>query len=817
MSAAGFPATIPSPTTAPGAGRARASKPLCRHCGSPLIDGRMQESGFCCAGCSYVYRLVHEHGLDSYYEIKDAITAPADASVFHARDFSWLAAAQREVEVRAAGATVPELTLDVQGISCAGCVWLIERVFTQQPGARDIEANAQLGQVRLRWLPGAFVAADFARKLQGFGYLLGPAGDDSTPPESRALLKKVGLCAAFAMNVMLYALPPYFGMAPTDTYAGLFGALALAFATLSFLVGGTYFVGRAVRALRERALHIDLPIALGIIGAYAGSLYGWLTGADRFVYFDFVSTFILLMLVGRWAQVAAVERNQRRLLRQQPKPSRLRLTAGGDTTPELLAVGQEFELVSGQTLPVDARLEAAEAAFSLASINGESEPRVFRRGQRVPAGAVHVGRIAVALAALQTWPESLLARLLQPAARKGARHTFLEKIIRGYLVGIIAVAVLAGCGWWWWTHDPLLTGTVITAVLVVSCPCAIGLAFPLADEIATVALRRRGVFVRTDDLWPKLSRLRHLVFDKTGTLTLETPVLRNPDALPALDPASRSALYALVRDNPHPLSQCLLEQLLGDPATVGLEPAARVPAIEVRETVGYGVETVGVSPAWSLGRPGWRGAGPTAEPQPAASSSDMELVRDGTTIARFRFADTARPDARSEIAALQAQGFAVHILSGDRAAKVATLAEEVGIPAAQAHAELSPQDKSDWFERHDRQDTLMLGDGANDTLAFDRAYCRGTPVIHRGILEQRADFYYLGRGIGGLRALFEINAIRRRAQWLILVFSVVYNAAAVGLAVTGHMNPLVAAIMMPANSLITLALVTGSTRRAFAV
>jgi Cu2+-exporting ATPase len=777
----------------------------------------MEETGFCCAGCSYVYRLVHEHGFDGYYAIKDAITTPADASVFQPRDFAWLEAVQRAAEVHLSGGAVPELTLDVQGISCAGCVWLIERVFAQQPGARDIEANAQLGQLRLRWVPGEFTAADFARKLQGFGYLLGPAGDDTTPPESRALLKKVGLCAAFAMNVMLYALPAYFGLRPTDAYAGLFGWLAMAFATMSFLVGGTYFVARAFRTLRERALHIDLPIALGIVGAYAGSVYGWLAGQERLVYFDFVSTFILLMLVGRWAQVAAVERNQRRLLKQQPKPSRLRLVAGGEVPPEQLATGQAFHLSSGQTLPVDARLDAPEAAFSLASINGEADPRVFRRGQRIPAGAVNVGRDALIVVALQPWSESLLARLLHPAARAGARHVFLEKIIRGYLLGIIGVAVIAGCAWWWLSHDALRTGTVVTAVLVVSCPCAIGLAFPLADEIATVALRRRGVFVRTDDLWPKLARIRHLVFDKTGTLTLETPVLRNPEALHALGPEARAALHLLVRDNPHPLSQCLLEQLLADPASRGLETDAPHPGPEVRETVGYGVETVGLSPGWSLGRPGWRtaaddGASPAGE---TGGGSDMELVCAGRPLARFRFADTARPDARAEIAALQARGYSVHLLSGDRDEKVAALAQEVGIPASRAHAALSPQDKSDWFAQHDQQDTMMLGDGANDTLAFDRAFCRGTPVIHRGILEQRADFYYLGRGIGGLRALFEVNAIRRRAQWLILVFSVVYNAVAVGLAVAGHMNPLVAAIMMPANSLITLALVIGSTRRAF--
>jgi Cu2+-exporting ATPase len=764
----------------------------------------MRESGFCCAGCSYVYRLVHEHGLAGYYRIKDEITTPADAAVFQPRDYAWLETALREAET--GEAKIPELTLDVQGISCAACVWLIERLFQQQPGARDIFVNAQYGTMRLRWVRGEFSAVGFAQKLQAFGYLVGPAGEAVDESESRGLVKRIGLCAAFAMNVMLFTLPVYFGMAPTFEWAGLFRVLALAFGTLSFLVGGTFFLSRAVQALRERALHIDLPIAIGIVGAYAGSLYGWLVSEERFVYFDFVATFILLMLIGRWAQVAAVERNRRRLLSQQPKHQRLRLASGGETSPEKLRVGDMLVLAAGQTLPVEATLETAEASFSLASINGEAEPRLFRAGQRVPAGALNLNRGEIRLAAAQTWRDSLLAQLLQAGERPAARHAFFENIVRGYVVGILVVAAISGLAWWLMTADALRTGAVVTAVLVVSCPCAIALAFPLADEMATVALRRRGVFVREGDLWPRLARVRQLVFDKTGTLTLETPVLQNPEVLRTLDLESRRALLALVRDNPHPISQCLLEHLLADG---GVEP---LPG-DVRETIGFGVE---LGP-WSLGRAGWReGESFYATYSTPTAMSDTVFAQEGQVLARFRFTDNARPDARTELAALVARGFAAFILSGDRTAKVSTLAAELGLPLTHALGELSPQDKAAWLDAHGADVTLMLGDGANDSLAFDRALCRGTPVIHRGLLERKADFYYLGRGIGGLRALFDVDAIRRRTQRAILIFSVIYNLLAVGLAVAGRMNPLVAAALMPVNSLLTLALVTGGMRKAFA-
>jgi Cu2+-exporting ATPase len=184
-------------------------------------------------------------------------------------------------------------------------------------------------------------------------------------------------------------------------------------------------------------------------------------------------------------------------------------------------------------------------------------------------------------------------------------------------------------------------------------------------------------------------------------------------------------------------------------------------------------------------------------------------------VARFRFADAARPDAPRELAALRRLGFTVGILSGDRPAKVTALARELGLDLAEAAGGLTPEEKAARVSAWEPDRTLMLGDGANDSLAFAAAGCRGTPVIHRGVLEGKADFYYLGRGIGGIRALFETDRFRRRTHRVILVFSVAYNLLAVGLAVAGRMNPLLAAILMPLNSLATLGIVSLGMRPAF--
>src|SRR5690606_11411358 len=312
---------------------------------------------------------------------------------------------------------------------------------------------------------------------------------------------------------------------------------------------------------------------------------------------------------------------------------------------------------------------------SLAWINGESEPRVFHAGQSVPAGAQNVSRSGIQLVATQRWEESLLAQLLKPVERKAQGSRLVERVIQAYLIAIFGVAILAGMGWWLPTADAMETGAVVTAILVVSCPCALGLAFPLADEVATVALRRRGVFVRAADLWPRLGRVRRLVFDKTGTLTLETPALVNPEAVAGLDEEARAALYSLVCDNPHPVSRALLEALVRDGR---VKPLAGEPV----EEIGQGLRLA----EWSLGRAGWRDDG--------IVDGATVLARNGSVVARFCFADEARSDAREELRALGERGYATYILSGDRPEKVAELAAQLGLPMERAHGGHAPEEKA---------------------------------------------------------------------------------------------------------------------------
>ncbi len=766
--------------------RAATDQRICIHCGTPFRP-TSHRPDFCCAGCQFVHDLIAKNGLGQFYDLQECGIPPVQSLVFQKRDYAWLE--------ELAGNCGGSLALDVQGISCIGCAWLIEKLFMRKPGALAIHVDPTLGQLTFRWQPGAFDITAFARELQTFGYLVGPPGK-SEPRASRSLNLRLGICGALAMNVMLFTLPRYLGMEENFQFAGLFHRLTLIIGTLSFLVGGSYFFVRSWHSLRQRVLHIDLPISIGLAAAYAGSVFAWTRGAHGFVYFDFVSTFTFLMLAGRWLQQKAVERNRHQLLAAQAEPPPVRLASGEKVPVARVAAGDVFSVDPGQVVPVLSHLRSDGATLGMEWISGESEAASARRGRLVPAGAMNCGKSPIELEAREQWADSLLAKLLRITPTGAARDVTLERFLRGYIIVVLGLGALGFCAWWAATGALLASLQVFISVLVVSCPCASGVALPLSRDLAASKLRRLGVFIRDGEIWSKLDRVRKVIFDKTGTLTLEAMSLLNPEALRHLRDEERTVLLAMVNDSLHPVSGCLREQLLAD----RVEPAT---AKDVHEFVGLGLEVNHGGAVWRLGRPEW-----AVIPELALTAkADCLFTRDGEPLAAFRFGEAARDDAREEIAALRERGCEIFVLSGDRRAKVDAMADRLHLPRTQCLGELSPDEKAAHVRKIDAHDTLYLGDGANDSLAFDAALISGTPAIDRGLLEQKAGFYFLGRGLSGVRSLLDTAAQRRRTARAVVTFAIAYNAVAVALSLAGVMSPLLAAILMPASSLVSLAIV----------
>lgn len=795
----------------------------CPHCGQPTPEDA-HAAPYCCVGCRAAHALLQDAGLERFYDLQGADGVPVGE--LGASSWLWLepleAAAARAAEREDRGG-VARLDLDVQGIHCAACVWVIETLFRRQPGARDIEVNPGLGRLRLRYEVDTFPLRDYLERLARLGYRTGPALKRRSS-QTDGLLARLGVSAAIAMNSMILSAAVYFGL--SEDAAGihtLFAWVNLALGTLAVLVGGPTFFRGAWQGLRAGVLHLDVPISLGIVLAYAGSVYLFFSGHPDDTYFDTLCAFITLMLAGRFLQGRMLDRNRQRLLADsgveglhvRAVDARGHLVVAPVT--EIVA-GTTLVLAPGELLPVDARLMdeggTGGGAFDLAWINGESEALDFTSGALVPAGAHLRGRRTIRLEAASDFSSSALRDLLggdEAADVPPKLRGFWHRVSQVYVAGVLVLA--AGGFVAWLPAGELVATSIAVAVLVVTCPCALGLATPLAYEMAHAGLRRKGFFLRRGDFFERALSVRKVLLDKTGTLTMGTLGLRDTRPLDALDDEARDALRAMVARSNHPKSRALF-------AALGQEAAAALPAgASVEERPGEGLTlTTAAETTWTLGAAsaasaaeGDTQAGTVGDAEVAAAG-EVALRRDGQEVARFAFEEQLRHDAARQVDALQAAGYEVWLVSGDDPARARAVGEELGLAPSRVRGGLSPADKASLIRELDEHDTLMVGDGINDAPAFRAAWCAGTPAIDRPALPARADFYLVGSGLGPVAEALAMTAHVRRTVVRNLWFAVVYNVAGIGLALTGALSPLVCAVAMPTSSVTVIGLTAWSFR-----
>ena len=778
----------------------------CQHCGTPFHPKEGEE--FCCRGCYYVAQVLEDSELTRFYDLKGEKTVPPVGSkVFQDCATEWLEAIQIDVE-QDSTSNLCTTDLRIEGISCLGCVWLIEAIFKRQTGASKIRIDPRTCSLGIFWIRNSFDLSGFANELQQIGYRLAPkSADDTESNATHQLTSRLGICGFFLMNTMLFTLPGYLGMGGDFFLAPMFTLLGALFASLSLIVGGGYFISRAWQALKTRVIHIDLPIAAGLLAAYGGSLVGCVSGYTSLIYFDFVATFVFLMLVGRWLQEFALSRNRAHLQKQHLGPKNVTMI-GGAMDGQRLSVervinGQEYCVEPGEINPVAADLIDPEGTLSLEWINGEAEPVVWSNEKPAPAGAINVGLHALRFRAREAWGESLLANLLQRPT-DGFHNQRLQTILKTYIGLVLCMALIGAIAWFVCTGDVLKATQVLISILVVSCPCALGVALPMCDEFATARLRRTGLFIKSADIWERLHQVNTVVFDKTGTLTMDTPRLNNPAAIRELDPLSCQALFALVEHNVHPVARSLREALMAYHIHIVRNLPQEILTADICETIGQGVSwTDRGGNCWTLGKPLWQ-TNNSKRPQP--NNAHSVLRQNGLLVAAFEFVEDVRDDARAAVDSLRIRKMGTAILSGDLNYRVSKIAQGLGLDKKSVKAECTPFDKANWIERHAPGSALMIGDGANDSLAFDKAICRGTPVVDRSILEASADFFFFGRSLRSLPALFTTASARRRTVSTVFITAVSYNLAAVGLCLAGLMHPLLAAILMPLSSIATLAI-----------
>ncbi len=767
----------------------------CKHCRAPLPASEAQRA-FCCDGCEGAWQLLQGAGLQRYYELNEGTGTPGDTSP---GDFPWLPAL---LELsRNAGHPEQRLIieLDAQGLHCAGCVWLIQTLFSRQVGAHHIGINPGLGRLTLTIDAARFPLEAFLSDLARIGYRTAPPTRKSDGAAD-GLGIRLGAAFAIAMNSMALSLSGYFGLEPNDADGlhTLFGWVNFALSLLALAIGGPVFIRGAFHALMKRTLHLDVPIALGLLLAFGGSTWLFLSGHPDAAFFDTLNIFVALMLLGRWAQRRILERNRRLLLeddgllqarvRVLDQDGRVALRPVHELVP-----GMRIMVTPGELVPVaaavvgsgDKPLEPCD--FSLAWLTGESDPVAFDGTRAVPAGAHLLGRSAVVLEVREAFSASGIQRLLARPDDSPETPTdrFWHHLTSLYVAVVLVFAGLA-LGLWWgegWVEALQVT----TAVLVITCPCALGLATPLAYELANHRLRGLGLHARRQGLLDAARRVRHVVFDKTGTLTIGQLELVQPERLDALPAEARRVLHQLTVRSNHPKSRAIFEQLSRRARTDELRFDA---AIAVTEVAGQGL----TSGAWALVR-----------------SGDALAMRHGDDLVEtFQFKEILRSDAREEVARLRARGISVHVATGDNAVRAAAIGSELGLEPEYVLSNLSPNEKALLVEKLGAQATLMIGDGINDTLAFDAAGIAGTPAIDRAALPSRSDFYLTTRGIGPISTLLEEAWRVRRQTRVNIAFALSYNVIGLSAALAGWLSPVVCAVAMPLSSIVVIAVTTAT-------
>ncbi|PEQ14033.1 nitrogen fixation protein FixI [Novosphingobium sp. PC22D] len=686
----------------------------------------------------------------------------------------------------------PQLAIDsrftVPGIRCAGCIGKIERGLSQVPGVTRARVNFSAKRVAVSHAPALSddVLIEELRKL-GFEAQRAaenPLGRDDK--ETRSLLRALAVAGFGMMNIMLLSVSVWSG-ADGETRE-LFHWLSALIAIPVIAYSGRPFFASAAMALRYRRTNMDVPISIGIVLATGLSLWETATGGAH-AYFDGAVMLLFFLLAGR--ALDATMRSRARsgiaaLLGRMGRGAHVLDTDGTTqwTEADRLAPGMMMLVVAGESLAADGEIVEGSTTIDASMLTGESEPRPAVPGDLIHAGMINLGnpvRVRVTAAAQDTAIADI-ARLMDEAGQSRSRYVRVaDRAARFYAPAVHSLAAFSFVGWMVagaGVHQSLL---VAVAVLIITCPCALGLAVPAAQVVASGALLRKGLLIKDGSALERLAEVDRAVFDKTGTLTLGEP---RPVDLSALAPDECRTVLALAQSSRHPLSRGLVQAL----QAAGVEPAALGP---VDETVGEGVRARVDGEVAALLRP-----------DGAAEGLTVDFVH-GARRVRIAFNDPQRPDVAETIAALGAMGVTSRILSGDRDGAVRALAEDLGL---EGQGGMQPADKLDVLQRlaEAGHHTLMIGDGLNDGPALAGAHVSIAPGGASDVSQQAADAVFVGERLMPVALAVKVS---RRTMAVVrqnFALAIGYNTLAVPLAILGVVTPLIAAVAMSLSSLIVV-------------
>jgi Cu2+-exporting ATPase len=784
----------------------------CAHCGLAVPPGLVSLSvarQFCCEGCRTAFAILHDYGLDQYYTLPQRRERPVRRTGRSFVEFDH----ERftELYVSSLGNGLARVELYLEGVHCPSCVWLVERVPLLVRGVARAELDVRRALATIEWNPAVVPLSEVARTLDSLGYTAHPfrgvRRDALRRQEDRAALVRIGVAGAIAVNVMLPALALYSGIGTgmEPEYARFFRWVSLLLAIPALLGPGRVFFTGAIGALRARALHMDLPIAIALGAGFVRGAVNTVTDSGP-IYFDGVTMLIFLLLCGRLLQ----QRGQRKaadaaelFYSLTPRTARLLeadLGTTRDVPVESLVPGQLIEVRPGDTLPADGAVDSGTSSIDRSLLTGESRPVAVQPGAPVFAGTLNLRaslRVRVTEAGESSRVARILAQVEESARRRAPIVLLADRLSGAFIAGVLLLAI--GVYALWLRHDATRALDNAIALLIVTCPCALALATPLAVTSAIGQAARSGIFIKGGDVLEQLARPARLFLDKTGTITEARTALvawNGPEWVKPL-------ILALERDSMHPVAE-------------GFRRAwghrhERFKVVDTEHVLGAGIDGVVEGKRVVVGSPAFvreRARLPHDGAVPAPTAPELTPVWvavDGTFVASAGLGDPIRSDAATAIGALRHQGWQVSILSGDDQRVVDSVARQLGLVGVSMVGGASPEEKLARVERARRSGAVvMVGDGVNDAAAIAAA---SVGIGVSGGAEAclaTADVYLATPGLAPLVALTEgarrtMTIIRRN-----IAFSLGYNVVGATLAITGVISPLIAAVLMPASSLTVL-------------
>jgi len=695
------------------------------------------------------------------------------------------------------------LALMVENLHCAACIRKIEGALGDLPGVEEARVNMTTRRLAVTWRGGDTDGLAIVQTMASLGYPSAPydAGKlaDSSDDADKRLLAAMAVAGFAAGNIMLLSVSVWAGaftdMGPATR--DLFHWISALIAIPAVAYAGQPFFRSAWAALRNRSLNMDVPISLAVLLAVGVSIYATSVGRDH-AYFDASVTLLFFLLVGRYLDRRArtKARSAAANLLALNASAAVVIDADGrerSMPPEQVEPGMTVLVATGARVPVDGVVESGTSETDNSLVTGESLPKPVAPGDAVFAGTLNLGgplRLTVEAAAGDTLLAEIV-RLMEVAEQGRAKYVRLaERAARIYAPAVHVLAAATFVGWLMLTASGWENALMAAvAVLIITCPCALGLAVPVVQVVASGFLLGRGVMVKTADGMERLAACDTVVFDKTGTLTRG-----HPELIERPDPADLDLAAALAVNSRHPLSRAVVR------AIGGREP---IQAEAVSETPGMGVSGHVQGHDLRLGSRQWCGIDDNL-PGDDGDGAALELWMTGTGRApvRFRFADPLRDDAASTIESLRAAGFHLELLSGDREPAVAAAAADVGIEHWRSAC--LPAEKVERIEalRAEGRKVLMVGDGLNDAPALASGFASLSPTTAADVSQTAADLLFQGQRLAAVVAAIRVSRFADKLVKQNFGLAILYNVIAVPLAVFGLATPLVAAIAMSSSSLV---------------